>query len=159
MKLSTRGRYAVMAMADMAQQVSAGEVTPLTLGAIAARQEISLAYLEQIFTDLRRGGLVDSKRGAQGGYILARQATEIKVSDIVLAVDEPLDVTRCRQSGACMSKHVRCLTHDLWDNLGRQIESYLQSVSLADVISGNSEGNRGSNRGGNREGMQNANLS
>ncbi|MBE8191242.1 MAG: Rrf2 family transcriptional regulator [Alphaproteobacteria bacterium] len=136
MKLSTRGRYAVMAMADMAQQVSAGAPSPLRLGAIATRQEISLAYLEQIFSDLRRHGLVQSTRGAHGGYSLAKDATEINVSDIVLAVDEPLDVTRCRQSGACMSNHVRCLTHDLWDNLGRQIETYLQSVSLADVIAG-----------------------
>lgn len=129
MKLSTRGRYAVMAMADMAQQDQM-----LSLSQISQRQEISLSYLEQIFADLRRAALVTSTRGAHGGYALARPNADIKVSEIIRAVDEPIDVTRCRQSAGCMSNHARCLTHDLWDKLGQQIDMFLSSVSLADVI-------------------------
>ena len=96
MKISTRGRYAVMAMADMAQQLSEGQEGPFRLSEIASRQEISLNYLEQIFGALRRAGLVESQRGAHGGYHLARDAEKIHIGDVIYAVDEPVDVTRCK---------------------------------------------------------------
>lgn len=132
MKLSTRGRYAVMALADIAHN-SSGE--PVTLGEIAGRQDISLAYLEQLFAKLRRGALVESVRGPGGGYRLARSADDIRVADIIMAVDEPLKVTRCEEYSprGCVGG-TRCLTHDLWEELGRQIHVFLAAVSLADVI-------------------------
>ena len=133
MKLSTRGRYAVMAMADLAR--AQGE-RPVTLADIAERQEISLSYLEQLFAKLRKGGLVDSVRGPGGGYRLARSPEETRIADIILAVDEPIKVTRCdpQSSKGCISNHMRCITHDLWEELGRQIHIFLSSVSLADVV-------------------------
>ena len=132
MKLSTRGRYAVMALADIAFH-STGE--PVTLGDIAQRQDISLAYLEQLFAKLRKGELVESVRGPGGGYKLARAAEDIRVADIVMAVDEPLKVTRCEEFSpkGCIGG-TRCLTHDLWEELGRQIHVFLAAVSLADVV-------------------------
>lgn len=132
MKLSTRGRYAVMALADIAHH-SSGE--PVTLGEIAARQDISLAYLEQLFAKLRRGALVDSVRGPGGGYKLARAADDIRIADVIMAVDEPLKVTRCEEFSpkGCVGG-TRCLTHDLWEELGRQIHVFLAAVSLADVV-------------------------
>lgn len=133
MKLSTRGRYAVMAMADLARvQMD----KPVTLADIATRQEISLSYLEQLFAQLRRAGLVTSMRGPGGGYRLANQAALTRISDIIMAVDEPVNVTRCdpNTSVGCTSKGTRCLTHDLWDELSRQINLFLSSVSLEDVI-------------------------
>ena len=133
MKLSTKGRYAVMAMADLAIH-SAGK--PVSLAEIALRQEISLSYLEQLFGKLRRCGLVQSVRGPGGGYRLGREPDEVRVSDIVVAVDEPLTATRCMPGAAtgCQSRKNRCLTHDLWTELGNQIQLYLSSVSLDDVI-------------------------
>jgi Rrf2 family iron-sulfur cluster assembly transcriptional regulator len=109
----------------------------VALADIAERQEISLSYLEQLFARLRRKGLVQSARGPGGGYRLARTAETTSIAEIVHAVDEPTRVTRCNgQARGCMARGERCLTHDLWDALGRQIDSYLGSVSLADVISG-----------------------
>lgn len=132
MKLSTKGRYAVMAIVDLA---SAGLDRPVPLADIAGRQEISLSYLEQLFAKLRRAGLVKSVRGPGGGYRLARSAADTRISDIILAVDEPVDVTRCKGHGqGCMTAGARCLTHDLWDELGRHIQLYLSSVSVDDVI-------------------------
>ncbi len=136
MKISTRGRYAVMAMADIAQQMQVGEHGPFALSEISVRQEISLAYLEQIFGDLRRTGLVESRRGAHGGYVLVDTPEKTRIGDVIVAVDEPVDVTRCQASGGCLSNHTRCLTHDLWDRLGQHIHTFLNSVSLADVVSG-----------------------
>ncbi|MFN3523038.1 MAG: Rrf2 family transcriptional regulator [Phenylobacterium sp.] len=136
MRLSTKGRYAVMAMADLARRESERAVS---LAEIAVRQEISLSYLEQLFARLRRKGLVQSSRGPGGGYRLARAAEETNIADIVLAVDEPLRATRCGGQGSrkgCMMKGERCLTHDLWEQMGRRIHDYLQSVTLADVVSG-----------------------
>jgi Rrf2 family iron-sulfur cluster assembly transcriptional regulator len=135
MQLSTKGRYAVMAMTDLALR---GEGRPVTLAEIAARQEISLAYLEQLFSRLRRRGLVKSVRGPGGGYKLARTAADTSVADVVLAVDEPLQATRCSGHGVigCMAGGARCLTHDLWAETGRVIRDYLASVSLADVVAG-----------------------
>ena len=132
MRLSTKGRYAVMAMVDLAKH---GKGTPISLAEIAERQEISLSYLEQLFAKLRRGGLVRSVRGPGGGYLLARSAEETRISDAILAVDEPIRATRCKSGSAigCRSNKSRCLTHDLWEELGNQIHIFLSSVSLADV--------------------------
>ncbi len=131
-KLSTKGRYAVMAMVDLAVYSDGRTVA---LADVATRQEISLSYLEQLFAKLRRGKLVNSVRGPGGGYKLARAAHDIRISDIIMAVDEPLKVTRCKEGSpeGCTKSSSRCLTHDLWDELGRQIYLYLSSVSLDDV--------------------------
>jgi Rrf2 family iron-sulfur cluster assembly transcriptional regulator len=142
MRLSTKGRYAVMAMTDLARR----ECEPsraVALAEIAARQEISLSYLEQLFARLRRKGLVQSARGPGGGYRLTKTPEATSIADIVHAVDEPLRATRCASKGkGCMLKGERCLTHDLWEDLGQHIEGYLASVSLADVISGRLGGER-----------------
>jgi Rrf2 family iron-sulfur cluster assembly transcriptional regulator len=132
MRLSTKGRYAVMAMVDLAQN-SGGE--PVALAEIAERQEISLSYLEQLFAMLRKGELVKSVRGPGGGYLLARDGAEIRIADIILAVDEPIRATRCTPGApvGCRGNRTRCSTHDLWEELGNQIHLYLSSVSLADV--------------------------
>jgi Rrf2 family iron-sulfur cluster assembly transcriptional regulator len=132
-KLSTKGRYAVMAMADLAKH---GNGHPVSLADIAERQEISLSYLEQLFAKLRKAGLVRSVRGAGGGYLLAIASADMRISDIVLAVDEPIRATRCTPGAAigCHGSRGRCLTHDLWEELGNQIHLFLTSVSLADVV-------------------------
>ena len=132
MRLSTKGRYAVMAMVDLAKQ-SAG--TPVALAEIAERQAISLSYLEQLFAKLRVGGLVKSVRGPGGGYLLAHGADGTRISDIILAVDEPIRATRCTPGAptGCSGSQSRCHTHDLWEELGNQIHLYLSSVTLADV--------------------------
>jgi Rrf2 family iron-sulfur cluster assembly transcriptional regulator len=132
-KLSTKGRYAVMAMADLA---SNSEGSPVALADIAERQEISLSYLEQLFGKLRKGGLVKSVRGPGGGYLLARPAGQTRVSDIIMAVDEPIQTTRCMPGSpaGCHNNKGRCLTHDLWEELGNQIYLFLSAVSLADVV-------------------------
>jgi Rrf2 family iron-sulfur cluster assembly transcriptional regulator len=136
MRLSTKGRYAVMAMADLARRQDE-PCRAVALADIAARQEISLSYLEQLFARLRRKGLVQSARGPGGGYRLSRAADATTIAEIVLAVDEPLHATRCAAKGkGCMIRGERCMTHDLWENLGARIEDYLASVSLADVILG-----------------------
>lgn len=134
MQLSTKGRYAVMAMADLAGR---SEDRATTVAEIAQRQQISQAYLEQLFARLRRRGLVTAHRGPGGGYRLARPAAETSVAEVVIAVDEPLRAIRCGGGKAgCMKDGARCLTHDLWEETGRRIQSYLASVSLADVASG-----------------------
>jgi Rrf2 family transcriptional regulator, iron-sulfur cluster assembly transcription factor len=132
MRLSTKGRYAVMAMVDLAKH-SGGD--PVSLAEIAERQEISLSYLEQLFAKLRKGGLVRSVRGPGGGYLLAFSPGETRISDVILAVDEPIRATRCTPGAptGCRGNKSRCLTHDLWEELGNQIHLYLSSVSLADV--------------------------
>jgi Rrf2 family iron-sulfur cluster assembly transcriptional regulator len=133
-KLSTKGRYAVMAMVDLASN-SKGQ--PVALADIAERQEISLSYLEQLFAKLRKGGLVKSVRGPGGGYLLAYPLEESRISDIILAVDEPIRATRCAPGSpaGCRTNKSRCLTHDLWEELGNQIHLYLSSVTLADICS------------------------
>lgn len=136
MKLGTKGRYAVMAMVDLAKY---SDKKPITLAEIATRQEISLSYLEQLFSKLRRAGLVKSVRGPGGGYRLAFGTESIRISDVIHAVDEPTKVTRCdpeRREEGCLSKHSRCLTHDLWLELGHQIDLFLSSVTLEDVCEG-----------------------
>ena len=134
MRLSTKGRYAVMAMADLAGHEASAR--PVSLADIAERQEISLSYLEQLFAKLRRGGLVTSVRGPGGGYRLSRPASEVRVADIIIAVDEPMTATRCKAGSprGCTGTSSRCVTHDLWEELGRQIQVFLSSVSLADVV-------------------------
>jgi Rrf2 family transcriptional regulator, iron-sulfur cluster assembly transcription factor len=132
MRLSTKGRYAVMAMADLAGHENGRAVS---LADIARRQEISLSYLEQLFAKLRRHGLVKSVRGPGGGYRLSRPADELRVADIILAVDEPIRATRCVPGmKGCMTASIRCVTHDLWEELGQQIHVFLSSISLADVV-------------------------
>jgi Rrf2 family transcriptional regulator, iron-sulfur cluster assembly transcription factor len=143
MRLSTKGRYAVMAMADLAGHAPASnekssheKSKPVALADIAERQDISLSYLEQLFAKLRRGGLVTSVRGPGGGYRLARPSAELRIADIIVAVDEPIAATRCRPNGSkgCTKTGARCVTHDLWEELGQQIHVFLSSVSLADVV-------------------------
>src|SRR5205085_8551793 len=132
MRLSTKGRYAVMAMVDLARFSNGA---PINLADIAERQEISLAYLEQLFAKLRRSGLVRSVRGPGGGYLLARDRDETRIADIIAAVDEPIQAVRCSPGAAigCRGDRSRCLTHDLWEELSNQIRLYLSSVSLGDV--------------------------
>jgi len=132
-KLSTKGRYAVMAMVDLARHAQA---KPVSLSDIATRQEISLSYLEQLFARLRRAELVKSVRGPGGGYRLARTSNDTRVSEIILAVDEPIKATRCTEMGAtgCRADRSKCLTHDLWEELGNQIHIFLSSVTLSDVL-------------------------
>ncbi|MEQ1650681.1 MAG: Rrf2 family transcriptional regulator [Hyphomicrobiaceae bacterium] len=135
MELNTRGRYAVMAMADLAK--SALDQPSVPLSAIAERQQISLAYLEQLFVKLRRAQLVESERGRSGGYRLARVASDISVADILLAVEEKTDMTRCGQEAGepCIAGK-RCLTHGLWDALSAHIDTFLTGVTLDQVIDG-----------------------
>jgi Rrf2 family transcriptional regulator, iron-sulfur cluster assembly transcription factor len=142
MKLSTKGRYAVMAMVDLAKH---GTGEPISLAEIADRQEISLSYLEQLFAKLRAGSLVKSVRGPGGGYLLAHGANDTRISDIILAVDEPIRATRCSPGApvGCRGNKSRCLTHDLWEELGNQIHLFLSSVTLADVVEGRVLGRSG----------------
>jgi len=130
MRLTTKGRFAVTAMIDLALRCSEG---PVTLAGIAERQKISLSYLEQLFGKLRRFELVSSVRGPGGGYALARQMGEITVADIIAAVDEPLDATSCGGKENCQDEH-RCMTHELWTNLNRRMYEYLHSVTLANLV-------------------------
>ena len=130
MILSTKGRYSVMAMVDLATQ-PAGK--PVGLASIAERQEIPLAYLEQIFARLKRAGIISSVRGPGGGYLLAKPSTEISITQIMLAADEPMKMTRCESHEGCMATKARCLTHDLWEGLGAQMRHYLGTITLADV--------------------------
>ena len=131
MRLTTKGRFAVTAMVDLSMRQTRG---PVTLGAISERQRISLSYLEQLFGKLRRARLVSSVRGPGGGYNLAKPIAEITVADIITAVDEPIDATQCAGKENCDDDR-RCVTHDLWATLNEKMNDYLNSVSLADVIS------------------------
>ncbi len=140
MRLSTRGRYAVMALVDMAAREDRSEGCvngrPVTLNDIAAAQQLSVAYLEQLFGRLRRAGLVASARGPGGGYRLARPASAIHIAEVVEAADEPIVATRCEQGGPGCLGGKRCLTHDLWAELGDQIRLFLGAMTLADVVDG-----------------------
>lgn len=130
MKLTTKGRYAVTAMLDLALHTQGGTVS---LADIAARQDISLAYLEQLFARLRRAGLVSSARGPGGGYALAQPCEDIAVADVIAAVDERVDSTRCGGSADCQN-HERCLTHGLWEDLSEQIHEFLSGITLAQLM-------------------------
>ena len=132
MRLTTKGRFAVTAMIDLALRSNAG---PVALAVISQRQQISLSYLEQLFGKLRRHELVDSTRGPGGGYSLGRDAQSISVADIILAVDEPLDATHCSGKENCMGDDAgRCMTHDLWASLNAKMFDYLSSISLKKLV-------------------------
>lgn len=130
MRLTSKGRYAVTAMLDLALHVHEG---PVTLAGISERQGISLSYLEQLFTRLRKHGLVASTRGPGGGYSLNRPAHDIAVAEVVTAVDESVDATRCGGRGDCQDGK-RCLTHELWAELSEQIYSFLSDITLGDLV-------------------------
>ena len=130
MRLTTKGRFAVTAMIDIALHATNG---PVTLAGVAERQHISLSYLEQLFGKLRRRGLVESVRGPGGGYSLARAAASVTVADIILAVDEPIDATSCGGEENCQDDK-RCMTHDLWAGLNKHIHAYLAEITLAQLI-------------------------
>ncbi|WLF82941.1 Rrf2 family transcriptional regulator [Moraxella sp. ZY210820] len=130
MRLTTRGRYAVTAMLDLALQPP---TQTITLAEIASRQSISVAYLEQLFAKLKRQGLVASVRGANGGYYLARKAQTITVLEVIEAVNESVDATRCDHQGNCQNGSM-CLTHDLWHNLSLHIADYLANITLDDLL-------------------------
>lgn len=130
MRLTTKGRYAVTAMLDLAIHYKDG---PITLSDISKRQGISLSYLEQLFSRLRKNGLVDSARGPGGGYRLSRAAAEINVADVITAVDEKVDAMRCEGKGNCQNDGP-CLTHDLWCDLSEQIYSFLKGIDLGQLV-------------------------
>lgn len=133
MRLTTKGRYAVTAMLDLAYH---SQMNPVTLTDIAARQTISLSYLEQLFARLRRAGMVKGVRGPGGGYQLCRKADDINIAEIIAAVDEPLDSTKCGGEANCQ-KEQACLTHTLWMGLSEQIRDYLEGISLATLLEKN----------------------
>ena len=130
MRLTTKGRFAVTAMVDLALRGGNG---PVTLAGISERQDISLSYLEQLFGKLRRHHLVESVRGPGGGYCLTKALEDVSVADIIRAVDEPIDATQCGGKENCKDDG-RCMTHDLWVNLNAKIYEYLNSVSLAELV-------------------------
>ncbi len=130
MRLTTKGRFAVTAMMDLALR---GEDGPVALAGVSERQKISLSYLEQLFGKLRRCNLVDSVRGPGGGYCIARPLALVTVADIIRAMDEPLDATQCGGRENCHDEH-RCMTHDLWSTLNTKMYDYLSSVTLADLV-------------------------
>jgi Rrf2 family iron-sulfur cluster assembly transcriptional regulator len=143
MRLTTKGRFAVTAMLDLAinETQDAVDNKPVTLAAISERQDISLSYLEQLFSKLRRQGLVKSVRGPGGGYNLAKAYNEISVSEIINAVDEQIDATQCGGNENCKDEG-RCMTHDLWSALNTKILEYLAGVTLADMVASQKEGKK-----------------
>jgi Rrf2 family iron-sulfur cluster assembly transcriptional regulator len=130
-RLTTKGRFAVTAMIDLALRQGNG---PVTLAAISQRQRISLSYLEQLFGKLRRHELVESTRGPGGGYTLARNAADITVADIIVSVDEPMDATQCGGKENCLGEAGRCMTHDLWATLNQRMVDFLASVNLQKLV-------------------------
>jgi Rrf2 family iron-sulfur cluster assembly transcriptional regulator len=130
MRLTTKGRFAVTAMIDLAINGGKG---PVTLASISERQKISLSYLEQLFGKLRKHDVVASVRGPGGGYCLSRPANKISISDIIIAVDEALDASQCHGMANCLDNH-QCITHDLWMGMNKVISSYLNSVSLQALV-------------------------
>jgi Rrf2 family transcriptional regulator, iron-sulfur cluster assembly transcription factor len=131
MRLTTKGRFAVTAMLDLALQHGGG---PVTLAGISRRQHISLSYLEQLFGRLRRHALVESTRGPGGGYTIARDLDKLSVADIITAVDEPMDATQCAGKENCRGDEGRCMTHDLWATLNDKMYEYLESVKLSELV-------------------------
>lgn len=130
MRLTTKGRFAVTAMLDLAMHSAGG---PVALAGISARQKISLSYLEQLFGKLRRNAIVESVRGPGGGYCLAREATQVTVADIILAVEESIDSTQCGGRENCLDDK-RCMTHELWENLNDTVFAYLSSIKLSKLV-------------------------
>lgn len=134
MKLTTKGKFAVTALLDIAIY-SEGNQKPITLYNISDRQKISLSYLEQLFVKLRRKQLVKSYKGPGGGYVLARDLVNIPISEIIKAVDEDMDARTCRGNKNCKGENLKCLTHDLWAGLTQEMYGYLDKVSLYDLLS------------------------
>ena len=136
MKLTTKGRYAVMAMADLALFKDNG---PTSLTDISLRQNISLPYLEQIFIKLKNKNLVKSTRGAKGGYVLDKSAHDIKISNIISAVDEEVKMLNCKKESkkGCNNKSAKCITHNLWDQLDQHINNFFEKVKLQDLVKKN----------------------
>lgn len=134
MRLTSKGRYAVMAMADLALHGGGERAVPLQ--EVARRQEISLSYLEQLFARMRRAGLVSGVRGPGGGYRLSRSTKETTVAEIIAAVNEPIKTTRCDEnsSKSCIGRQGRCIAHGLWAEMGVRIQAFLESVTLDDVL-------------------------
>ena len=132
MKLTNKGRYAVMAMADLASNANKG---PISLSEISIRQNISLRYLEQIFLKLKNNKLVRSSRGANGGYTLDKPASEIRLSNIIYAVDEEVKTLNCKKNSkrGCNNKSTKCITHNLWDQLDQHINGFFEKVKLQDL--------------------------
>lgn len=143
MRLTTKGRFAVTAMLDLAMHEAKGtaDAKPVTLAGISERQDISLSYLEQLFSRLRRQGLVKSIRGPGGGYNLAKNYSDISVAEIISAVDEQIDATQCGGNENCRDEG-RCMTHDLWTALNTKILEYLAGVSLADMVASQHHGQK-----------------
>lgn len=133
MKLTTKGKFAVTALLDMALNSNNSTISPITLYNISERQGISLSYLEQLFVKLRRSGLVKSYKGPGGGYILAKDLDQVSIFDIIKIVDDDMDARSCRGMMNCKENH-RCLTHDLWEGLTNHVYSYLEKVTLKDLI-------------------------
>ncbi len=131
MRLTTKGRFAVTAMIDVAMHGTKG---PVTLAGVSERQKISLSYLEQLFGRLRRHGLVESVRGPGGGYHLARSPEAISIADVIVAVDEPIDATQCGGREGCQDDGERCMTHELWTSLNAHIFAFLRGVTLAQLV-------------------------
>ena len=133
MKLTTRGRYAVMAMADLAANQN---TSPVSLNEISLRQNISLSYLEQLFSKLKNEKLVKSVRGASGGYVLEKNPKDIKISNIIFAVDEEVKTLNCKRDSkkSCNGKSSKCITHNLWDDLEKHIKSFFDKISLNDIL-------------------------
>ena len=136
MKLTNKGRYAVMAMADLALNANNG---PISLNEISIRQNISLAYLEQIFLKLKNNKLVKSSRGASGGYILEKPASEIRLLNIIKAVDEEVKTLNCKKNSrkGCNNRYSKCITHNLWDELDQHINGFFEKVKLQDLTKQN----------------------
>ena len=134
MKLTTKGRYAVMAMADLA---AIKDLKPVSLKEIAIRQNISLSYLEQLFLKLKNNNLVKSVRGPQGGYVLEKKAKDIKLSSIIFAVNEEVKTLNCKKESkkGCGGRSVKCITHNLWDDLEKHINGFFESKNLNDIVS------------------------
>ena len=132
MRLTTKGRYAVTAVLDLAMHQDNG---PVSLAAISERQGISLSYLEQLFSKLRRNGVVQSTRGPGGGYNLQRTAEQITISDVIVAIDESCQVASCEETDSCQGSF-QCLTHDLWQEISNEIKGFLDGISLAEVMAG-----------------------
>lgn len=133
MMLTTKGRYAVTAIIDIAMNFDG---KPVNLAEVSSRQNIAQNYLEQIFQKLKVKGVVKSSRGPGGGYVLANGPEDIKISQIIDAVGESVKITKCADKIGCVKENVKCLTHDLWDGLAVSIMSYLDNISIADVIKG-----------------------